>query len=125
MEPTIPQSAIRAFPNRQRLFTRYKKVQTLLLQWKDDDLEVSYEVDDLDGVFKQYGFATEKWSIPSANSHLKLMLKAASFVESYDSPDNLLIVYYGGHAAINESRQSTWSWLVFAFEIPLAFMLLT
>jgi hypothetical protein len=89
---------------------RYKNVQVLLLQWKEDDLEVCFEVDDLDKVFKAYGFATEKWLIPSENSHLKLMLKAANFVESHDSLDTLFVIYYGGHATINAARQSTWSW---------------
>jgi len=73
-------------------------------------LAVSWEVEDLEKAFQAYGFHTELWPIPSDNSHLKLMIKAANFVELHESSDTLVIVYYGGHATINAARQSTWSW---------------
>ena len=107
---TIYQSAKRAFPNRDRLTARYKDVQVLLLRWAEDDLGVAWEVEDLEKAFKAYGFKAETWLIPSENSHLKLMLKAGTFVETHENTDTLFIVYYGGHATINRRRQSTWSW---------------
>lgn len=39
-----------------------------------------------------------------------MMAKALEFIDDHETPDTLLIVYYGGHAKINEARQSTWSW---------------
>ncbi|KAK0101071.1 hypothetical protein ONS95_012943 [Cadophora gregata] len=38
-----------------------------------------------------------------------MMAKALEFIDDHENPDTLLIVYYGGHAKINEARQSTWS----------------
>jgi hypothetical protein len=111
MQPlTVNQAATRAFPNRQRSAQRYKRVQALLLRWDEDDLDVSWEVEDLEKIFKAYGFSTELWLIPSEDSHLELMFKVGSFVKAYQNPDTLLVVYYGGHASINMARQSSWSW---------------
>jgi hypothetical protein len=107
---TVHQAATRAFPNRQRPVQRYKSVQVLLLRWEGDDLGVYWEVEDLEKIFKKYGFNTELWLIPSNMSHLELTIKVGSFVKEYQSPDTLLVVYYGGHASINKARQSSWSW---------------
>lgn len=107
---TNDQSAKRAFPNRGRSTARYRNVQVLLLRWAEDDLGVAWEVEDLEKAFQSYGFNAETWLIPSENSHLKLMLKAGTFVETHENTDTLFIVYYGGHATINRRRQSTWSW---------------
>jgi len=82
---------------------RYTRVQALLLRWDEDDLDVSWEVEDLEKVFKSYGFSTELWLIPSEMSHLELMIKVGSFVRDHQSPDTLLVVYYGGHASINKA----------------------
>jgi len=81
-----------------------------LLRWKEDDLNVEPELADLRRVFVKYGFGTETWLIPKENAHRKLMLKVGEFVEKHESEDCLLIIYYGGHAFINEARQSTWTW---------------
>jgi hypothetical protein len=101
----------RAFPNeRKGGGSRYRKVEALLLRWEDDDMDVKYELEDLEEVFKQYGFHTEKWLIPSIDSHLELNIQCANFVKKHGSEDCLIIVYYGGHASINAARQSTWAW---------------
>lgn len=68
------------------------------------------ELDDLEKVFKNYGFGTDRWLIPTKNSHLKLMSKVVSVVEEHDGRDELVIVYYVGHAGINASRGATWNW---------------
>jgi hypothetical protein len=81
----------------------------LLLHWKSDDLFVLPELEDLRTCLgEDYGFETDTYAIPSDNSHLELMLKMASMIKDHEAPDSLLIVYYGGHAKIDESRQSTW-----------------
>ncbi|KAI1640202.1 hypothetical protein F4809DRAFT_648157 [Biscogniauxia mediterranea] len=105
---TLEDSATRAFPNRGSS-QRYKKVYAILLHWSCDDLFVLPELEDLETCFREdYNFETETFSIPSENAHLELMLKIGATIKEHESNDTLIIVYYGGHARIDESRQSTW-----------------
>ena len=88
---------------------RYTKVQALLLHWKSDDLFVLPELEDLERCLREdYRFETDVFPIPSENSHLELMMKVGSLIKEHESTDTLFVVYYGGHARIDESRQSTW-----------------
>ncbi|TLD04846.1 uncharacterized protein PgNI_09962 [Pyricularia grisea] len=106
---SLEDSAGRAFPNRGRSMQRYSKVQVLLLHWKSDDLFVLPELEDLEQCMREdYSFETDIFAIPSENSHLELMLKVGSLIKDHESTDTLFIIYYGGHARIDESRQSTW-----------------
>ncbi|EHA50982.1 hypothetical protein MGG_06285 [Pyricularia oryzae 70-15] len=106
---SLEDSAGRAFPNRGLSMQRYSKVQVLLLHWKSDDLFVLPELEDLEQCMREdYSFETDIFAIPSENSHLELMLKVGSLIKDHESTDTLFIVYYGGHARIDESRQSTW-----------------
>jgi hypothetical protein len=89
-------------------------------------MSVEWEMDDLEKVFKRYGFETEKWLIPTKSSHLKLMSKILHVVESHDrdlsgqdtanrgeaakATGDLVIVYYAGHGFVNEERKATWCW---------------
>ncbi|KAK9414161.1 hypothetical protein SUNI508_02260 [Seiridium unicorne] len=57
---------------------------------------------------QDYSFDTDTFSIPSENSHLELMMRIGQMVKQHESTDTLFVVYYGGHARIDESRQSTW-----------------
>ncbi|KAH7242387.1 hypothetical protein BKA59DRAFT_227911 [Fusarium tricinctum] len=101
-------AAKRAFPN--SAYSRYSEVQVLLIRWDEDELEVEWELNELRRVFRDlYGFTTDKFLIPTHNSHRKLNHKVLSFVEEHENEDTLLVVYYGGHGAINKARQSTWS----------------
>ncbi|KEY67159.1 hypothetical protein S7711_03019 [Stachybotrys chartarum IBT 7711] len=105
----LEDSASRAFPNRSNISQRYKKVQALLLHWGSDDLFVLPELEDLERCLREdYSFGTDIWAIPSDNSHLELMMKLGQLIKEHESPDNLFLIYYGGHARIDESRQSTW-----------------
>ncbi|KAH8673961.1 hypothetical protein BX600DRAFT_221432 [Xylariales sp. PMI_506] len=105
---TLEDSAARAFPNRGRSL-RYQKVQALLLHWKSDDLFVLPELEDLEHCFREdYSFETEVFPIPSDNAHLELMMRVGQMIKEHESSDTLFIIYYGGHARIDESRQSTW-----------------
>jgi hypothetical protein len=106
---TLEDSATRAFPNRGRISQRYAKVQALLLHWHSDDLFVIPELEDLEKCFKEeYSFDTDIFAIPSDNSHLELMMRIGKFIKDHEAQDTLFVVYYGGHARIDESRQSTW-----------------
>lgn len=105
----VEESAARAFPNRGRSSQRYSKVQSLLLHWGTDDLFVLPELEDLEKCFREdYAFGTDIWAIPSENSHLELMMRLGQLIKEHESPDTLFLIYYGGHARIDDSRQSTW-----------------
>ncbi|KAL1842399.1 hypothetical protein VTJ49DRAFT_5358 [Mycothermus thermophilus] len=105
----LEDSASRAFPNRGRDAQRYSKVHALMLHWQSDDLFVLPELEDLEKCFrKHYNFSTDIFAIPSQNSHLELMLKIADMVKKYEAEETLFVIYYGGHAKIDEARQSTW-----------------
>ncbi|KAL7934445.1 hypothetical protein V8C35DRAFT_300905 [Trichoderma chlorosporum] len=105
----LEDSAARAFPNRGRASQRYKNVQALLVHWGSDDLFVLPELEDLEKCMRDdYAFGTDIFSIPSENSHLELMMRIGQLIRDHESPDTLFILYYGGHARIDESRQSTW-----------------
>lgn len=104
----LEDSATKAFPNLGGS-QRYRKVVVLLLHWDSDDLFVLPEVEDLERCFREdYNFETEMFTIPSGNAHLDLMLKVGALIKDHESTDTLLIVYYGGHAKIDDARQSTW-----------------
>lgn len=102
-------AASAAFPNRG--FSRYKEVHALLLSWEDDNLGVIDEVIELEDVFRHtYRFEVEVWRIPTGRSHNSLAAKILGFLNDYESKDNLLIVYYGGHGYMNDDPQCVWSW---------------
>ncbi|KAL2878288.1 hypothetical protein SGCOL_006540 [Colletotrichum sp. CLE4] len=106
---TLENSANRAFPNRGKSSQRYSKVQALLLHWGCDDLFVLPELEDLERCLREdYAFDTEIFPIPSENSHLELMMQIGKLIKDHEAQDTLFLVYYGGHARIDESRQSTW-----------------
>jgi hypothetical protein len=81
-----------------------------LIRWKDDNrLGVSCELEDLCKVFeKGYGFKTTTWLIPTEDALEDIMGKALSLVKEAGKEGKLLIIYYAGHAAMNEDRQQVW-----------------
>ncbi|KAJ0286871.1 hypothetical protein COL940_002761 [Colletotrichum noveboracense] len=84
-------------------------VQALLLHWGSDDLFVLPELEDLERCLREdYAFNTDIFAIPSENSHLELMMQVGKLIKDHEAQDTLFLVYYGGHARIDESRQSTW-----------------
>ncbi|KAL9614187.1 MAG: hypothetical protein Q9204_008848, partial [Flavoplaca sp. TL-2023a] len=91
--------------------TSYTSVHVLLLRWADDDLNVQVELSSLKAVFEnQYLFAAEQWDIPSLNPTRALQTKLYDFQNSHQSEDELLIVYYGGHADADRRRgRSIWA----------------
>jgi hypothetical protein len=106
---SLSQSANRAFPNRGRPTRRYDKVFAVMLRWEEDDLDVGSELEELSNCFRQYySFETETFVIPSANALLHLTLRMCQLIKDHEDPRTLLIVYYGGHARIDDARQSTW-----------------
>lgn len=73
-------------------------------------MRVQIELEDLGNCFeKDYGFNTETWLIPTKQPLLALVDKASQVVKDFGEADNLLIVYYGGHAAMDDSRRAIWT----------------
>ena len=91
--------------------SQYKSVHALLLSWEEDNLGVIKEVSELQHVFAQtYHFDTEEWKIPSAHSYKATRQQITRFLDLYEDKSALLIIYYGGHAYMNDDRQCNWSW---------------
>ncbi|KAL8921606.1 MAG: hypothetical protein Q9172_003931 [Xanthocarpia lactea] len=89
--------------------TRYRGVYVLLLCWADDDLGVETELDGLDAVFQTvYHYKTDQWKIPSSFSHNALVFRIMQVLQDFESKDELLIMYYGGHGYMNDDRQCVW-----------------
>jgi hypothetical protein len=57
---------------------------------------------------ESYGFETDVFAIPTENAHLELMMRIGDLIRQHEAHDTLFVIYYGGHARIDESRQSTW-----------------
>ena len=98
------------FPNRKYPQARYQGVQVVLIRWNDDNrMGVSCELEDLCKIFKQgYGFETITWLIPTEDPLENIMGKALGLVKEAGKEGKLLVVYYAGHAAMNEARQQVW-----------------
>ncbi|KAK1750948.1 hypothetical protein QBC47DRAFT_309110 [Echria macrotheca] len=79
--------------------SRYVDVKVLLMSWASDDLGVKDEVQVLESVFRDlYNFDVENWTIPDEEPGLEAASKVLEFVKTGRHPDNLLILYYAGHA---------------------------
>ena len=82
---------------------RHARVHVLLLRWEEDDLGTEKEIDDLEEVFRDlYHYETERYVIPSDDSTLQLEDRLNDFRRAHDSEANLLILYYGGHGALEK-----------------------
>ena len=90
----------------------------LLLQWEVDDLGVETEVQRLSDVFQRaYDFDVQNWRIPTVQPTIKLNRKISTWIEDYQNETNLFILYYAGHAKMDEGRQVIWQKLVLYFFI--------
>lgn len=103
----LTQSLKRTFPTDPRW---YDNVYVLLIRWAEDDLGTEKEINDLDKVFREeYNYSTERELIPSHDSHNTLEYMIARFRHNHDGPNNLLIVYYGGHGERASDNKSIWA----------------
>jgi hypothetical protein len=91
----------------------YDEVHVLLISWQGADARFYKQLTELRNVFRDYynyeeGDSTvEDFLIPSDDSKNALDDKLSEFLEK-DGPRSLLILYYGGHGAINVSRRAIW-----------------
>lgn len=93
---------------------RYSSVHVLLLRWEDDDLGTEREVADLEKVFRDsYHYYTERYEIPTDDPTTQLEYKLNDFRRAYDDGNSLLVLYYGGHGALerryNGPSRSIWA----------------
>ena len=99
---------------------RYTSAYALLLYWGDDDLGVASEATSLKRVFEeQYNFETDTYLIPSIDAEQLLVQRIFEFRKKHATPENLLIVYYGGHAEQAEHDHCVWRRFV---ELPSQIM---
>jgi len=86
----------------------YSKVSVLLLSWKDDDLGVRREVNQLRSLFADtFNYDVDEWQLPSGpRCYLALLNRLDEFTLDNGGPDTLIIIYYGGHAYQSAKRAS-------------------
>ncbi|MCJ1249478.1 hypothetical protein MMC30_006702 [Trapelia coarctata] len=77
----------------------YARVGAQFITWKDDDMRLKgYEVDRLQEILgKKFNYETHEYQIPALKSETGLLAAVSNFIDEYNSPDNLMIIYYGGH----------------------------
>ena len=106
----VSQAAIASFPNKRR--RPYKNAYALLLHWEGDELGVLQEIYALYRVLtREYGFDAFIEEIPIVKSHNTLAFRLSAYMDdrARDSRDNLLIVYYAGHAHMDEQKRCVFS----------------
>jgi hypothetical protein len=105
---------------------RYSRVNVLLTGWKDDDLNVDTEIEDLGFLFKdQYGYNVQKYQIPSLKPDRALKDRVLSFLKEGDKKDSLLIFYYAGHARRSPQLNGAPIWVASVNTININVKLLT
>ncbi|KAF2789869.1 hypothetical protein K505DRAFT_252417 [Melanomma pulvis-pyrius CBS 109.77] len=86
----------------------YEKVAVLLVKWDDalDELKTREEAEELQAMFRdRFYYDTELVHLNvSSKPQLQLNRYLNDFVENYDGPTSLLIVYYTGHGVYREDR---------------------
>jgi hypothetical protein len=97
---------------RPRRTQRYLAVNVLLLSWRDDDIGCAKEVDNLARMFEEhFNYFVWPYKIPSEESQRLLAVHVSQFLSQFGGPDNLILVYYGGHGGppVSEKSPCTWS----------------
>ncbi|KAL9084542.1 MAG: hypothetical protein Q9159_005160 [Coniocarpon cinnabarinum] len=90
-----------------RVSRKYSGVVVLLIRWEYDDLDTETEINDLEQLFRDaYHYRTETYLIPSIDSTTELEQRLLSFRTTYDTGDNLLVLYYGGHGSLEPGKQN-------------------
>jgi hypothetical protein len=91
----------------------YDEVHVLFLSWDGADVRFYKQLVELRKVFQDYynyeegDSDIEEFLIPSDDSKNALDNKLSRFLQN-DGPRKLLILYYGGHGALNLGRRAVW-----------------
>jgi hypothetical protein len=83
-----------------------------MLSWGSDDLGVEKEIDILKSVFEvayHYDNVTH-WKIPDQRPGHEASAQIAKFLEQDGDQNNLLILYYAGHAMPNVNHHGLPTW---------------
>ncbi|KAF2658096.1 hypothetical protein K491DRAFT_676707 [Lophiostoma macrostomum CBS 122681] len=88
----------------------YSKVAVLIIKWQDelDDLKTRQEAEELDAIFRNtfhYACQTVELNVKSKPQH-QMNSHISAFVNRYDGPNNLMIVYYTGHGVFREDTKT-------------------
>ncbi|KAB5551008.1 hypothetical protein GE09DRAFT_157493 [Coniochaeta sp. 2T2.1] len=91
---------------------RYNDVKVLLLSWVSDDLGVETEINILKSVFQDAYHYNDivHWKIPDKRPGHEASARIAKFLEQGGDANNLLIVYYAGHAMPNVNHHGVPTW---------------
>ncbi|KAI1089103.1 hypothetical protein F5B19DRAFT_468778 [Rostrohypoxylon terebratum] len=78
----------------------YSDVHVLMITWEETDMPgMKKEIKRLSSVFSDvFGYNIHGVTIPTSKPDLKVRREVDNFIEDYGQEDNLLIVYYAGHA---------------------------
>lgn len=94
-------------PQRRHSYSKYDKVEVLLLQWEEDDVGFDTEILELDRLLSGLlNFTTYVRHIPSEGAEDYLRKTILEFRLGKGSAD-LLMVYYGGHIT-GSANECTW-----------------
>jgi len=55
---------------------------------------------------RRFHYTTDTYEIPSEKSETGLQKKIADFAHEYNQPNNLMILYYSGHAYTGKESQA-------------------
>ncbi|OTA63161.1 hypothetical protein K449DRAFT_443657 [Hypoxylon sp. EC38] len=98
-----------AWPSRR---VTYSDVHVLMFSWAENDIpNLRREITRLESIFRDgYGYNTRQVTIPVSKADFRVRKVVDSFIEENDKPDNLLIVYYAGHARLGTYKDSPPIW---------------
>ncbi|KAI1413761.1 hypothetical protein F5Y13DRAFT_198117 [Hypoxylon sp. FL1857] len=98
-----------AWPRRH---VTYSDVYVLMFSWVENDIpNLSREIARLESIFRDgFSYKTRQFKIPTSKADFRVRKEVDSFIEENDQPDNLLIVYYAGHAILGTHKDSPPIW---------------
>ncbi|KAF4312241.1 homeobox domain containing protein [Botryosphaeria dothidea] len=86
----------------------YAQVAVLIIKWDEriDELKCAEEVNELEALFRDdFHYETNIISLDEKSSpHHQLIHAMSGFLRKFDGPNNLLIIYYTGHAGYNKEN---------------------
>ena len=106
-------------PGRSASSSAYSSAGLLTFHWEktDENLRgVRQEAEEVRKFFSNpLHYDVKNFEIPLEGSHMAVLKTATDFISKYDSPNKLVIIYYGGHGDPNsdkaqgQERRSVWA----------------
>ena len=83
----------------------YELVSVLLLSWEGCEEPITAQLQKLQSVIQHYyNYGVEHWTIPLEVPYRSLDRKLSQYIDRFDGPSRLLVVYYRGHATKDGTR---------------------